>query len=127
MPKFSVLFFLITLGAIGVPGTSGFVGEFLVLMAAFKVNGVYCAVAALGMILGAVYMLWLYRRVFMGKLSPDLISHSTGAHKVSDVTTVELSVLSLLVVLLMGMGIYPKVVLTGINNTYAKIYPQLTK
>ena len=63
IPKYSVLFMLFTLAALGLPGTSGFVGEFLILMGAFKVNILVATIASLGVILAAAYMLWLYKRV----------------------------------------------------------------
>ncbi|MDA8537461.1 NADH-quinone oxidoreductase subunit M, partial [Candidatus Pelagibacter bacterium] len=68
MPKYSILFMLFTLGALGLPGTSGFIGEFLILMGAFKDNFLVAIIASLGVILGAAYMLWLYRRVVFGNL-----------------------------------------------------------
>jgi NADH-quinone oxidoreductase subunit M len=71
VPKYSVLFMLFTLAALGLPGTSGFIGEFLILMGAFKDNFLVAFVASLGVILGAAYMLWLYKRVVFGKLVND--------------------------------------------------------
>jgi NADH-quinone oxidoreductase subunit M len=68
VPKYAVLFMLFTLAALGLPGTSGFIGEFLILMAAFKDNFLVAVIASLGVILGAAYMLWLYKRVIFGKL-----------------------------------------------------------
>ena len=69
MPKYSILFMLFTLASLGLPGTSGFIGEFLILMGAFKDNFLVAVIASLGVILGAAYMLWLYRRVVFGKLT----------------------------------------------------------
>jgi NADH-quinone oxidoreductase subunit M len=68
IPKYSIMFMLFTLAALGLPGTSGFVGEFLVLMGVFKDNFFIAVIASLGVILGAAYMLWLYKRVIFGKL-----------------------------------------------------------
>ena len=68
IPKYSILFMLFTLAELGLPGTSGFVGEFLILMGAFKDNFLVAVIASLGVILGAAYMLWLYKRVVFGKL-----------------------------------------------------------
>ena len=59
---------LFTLAALGLPGTSGFIGEFLILMGVFKDNFLVAVIASLGVILGAAYMLWLYKRVVFGKL-----------------------------------------------------------
>ena len=68
IPKYSILFMLFTLAALGLPGTSGFIGEFLILMGVFKDNFLVAVLASLGVILGAAYMLWLYKRVVFGKL-----------------------------------------------------------
>ena len=68
IPKYSIMFMLFTLAALGLPGTSGFVGEFLILMGAFKDNFLVAVIASFGVILGAAYMLWLYKRVVFGKL-----------------------------------------------------------
>ena len=68
VPKYAVLFMIFTLAALGLPGTSGFIGEFLILMGAFKDNFLVAVIASLGVIIGAAYMLWLYKRVVFGKL-----------------------------------------------------------
>ena len=66
MPKYAIVFMVFTLGAIGLPGTSGFVGEFLILIGAFKKSFLVATIASLGVILGAAYMLWLSKRVIFG-------------------------------------------------------------
>ncbi|MBN1826236.1 MAG: NADH-quinone oxidoreductase subunit M [Candidatus Eisenbacteria bacterium] len=71
MPLFSTLFLIVTLASIGLPGLSGFVGEFLVLLGAFQAGPARAAVGALGVVLGAVYMLWMVRRVFFGPLDRE--------------------------------------------------------
>ena len=63
MPKYAIIFMIFTLGAVGLPGTSGFVGEFLILMGAFKKSFLVATIASLGVILAAAYMLWLYKIV----------------------------------------------------------------
>ena len=68
MPKYAFVFMIFTLGALGLPGTSGFVGEFLVLVGVFQKNILVAILASLGVILAAAYMLWLYRRVIFGRL-----------------------------------------------------------
>ena len=68
MPKYSIVLMVFTLGALGLPGTTGFVGEFLILIGAFKDNFLVAVIASLGVILGAAYMLWLYKRVVFGEL-----------------------------------------------------------
>ena len=67
MPKYSFLFMIFVLGTLGLPGTSGFVGEFLVLVGVFKVNYLVAILASIGVILAAAYILWLYKRVVLGK------------------------------------------------------------
>ena len=66
MPRYSIVLMIFTLGALGLPGTTGFVGEFLILMGAFKDNFLVAVIASIGVILGAAYMLWLYKRVVFG-------------------------------------------------------------
>ena len=66
MPKYAVLFMIFTLGALGLPGTTGFIGEFLILLGVFKKNIMVAAIASIGVILGAAYMLWMYKRIIFG-------------------------------------------------------------
>ncbi|MDC0944740.1 NADH-quinone oxidoreductase subunit M, partial [Candidatus Pelagibacter sp.] len=81
IPKYSVLFMLFTLAALGLPGTSGFIGEFLILMGAFKDNFLVAVIGSLGVILGAAYMLWLYKRVVFGKLVNNDLNKLTDLDK----------------------------------------------
>ena len=101
MPAYAAVFMLFTLASVGLPGTSGFVGEFLVLLGAFKANTWVGALAATGMILGAAYMLWLYRRVIFGKLVKDDLRH------IRDLSKREIAVFAPLVAITLWMGIYP--------------------
>ena len=101
MPNYAVVFMVFTLAAVGLPGTSGFVGEFLVLAGAFQVNTWVAALAALGVILAATCMLYLYRRVIFGKLVKDSLM------KILDLDRRELVVFAPLVLLVLWMGIYP--------------------
>jgi NADH-quinone oxidoreductase subunit M len=101
IPKYSILFMLFTLAALGLPGTSGFIGEFLILMGAFKDNFLVAVLASLGVILGAAYMLWLYKRVVFGKLiNQDLKS-------MVDLNKSEYFILTCLVVPTLFFGFYP--------------------
>jgi len=101
IPKYSILFMLFTLAALGLPGTSGFVGEFLILMGAFKDNFLVAVLASLGVILGAAYMLWLYKRVVFGKLiNEDLKS-------MIDLNKSEYFILACLAVPTLFFGFYP--------------------
>ena len=101
MPKYAVVFMVFTLAALGLPGTSGFVGEFLVLVGAFKKNVLVAVLASSGVILAAAYMLWLYRRVVFGKIaSPEI-------KEMPDLNKTELYILASLVFLIIFFGIYP--------------------
>ena len=101
IPKYSILFMLFTLAALGLPGTSGFIGEFLILMGVFKDNFLVAVLASLGVILGAAYMLWLYKRVVFGKLvNEDLKS-------MIDLNKSEYFILTCLAVPTLFFGFYP--------------------
>ena len=104
MPAYATIFMFFTMANVGLPGTSGFVGEFLTLMGIFQVNTWVAAVAALGVILSAGYALWLYRRVVFG----DLIKESLKT--ISDMTTREKAIFAPLVVMTLLLGIYPSLV-----------------
>jgi NADH-quinone oxidoreductase subunit M len=101
MPIYAAVFMLFMLASIGLPGTSGFIGEFLVLIGAFSTNSWLAALAALGIILGAAYMLYLYRRVIFGALTKESLK------RITDLTPREVAVFAPLVVLVLWMGIYP--------------------
>jgi len=101
MPAYAVAFMLFTMASIGLPGTAGFAGEILVLIGSFKVNFWLALLGGLGMILGAAYMLYLYRRVLFGKITkPDLKG-------ILDLTPREIAIFAPLVVLTLWLGIYP--------------------
>ena len=101
VPKYSVLFMIFTLAALGLPGTTGFIGEFLILMRVFKDNFLVAVIASLGVILGAAYMLWLYKRVVFGKLiDKELI-------KMNDLNKSEYLILTSLAIPTIIFGFYP--------------------
>ncbi len=101
MPLYAATFMLFMLASVGLPGTSGFVGEFLVLVGAFKVNTLVAALAATGMVLGAAYMLWLYRRVVFGPLVREDLKH------IMDLSAREIAIFAPLALIVLWMGIYP--------------------
>ncbi len=101
MPAYALIFMLFTMGNVGLPGTSGFVGEFLTLTGVFQVNTWVALFATTGVILSAAYALWLYRRVVFG----DLIKESLKT--ISDLTTREKAIFAPLVVMTLLLGIYP--------------------
>jgi NADH-quinone oxidoreductase subunit M len=105
MPIYAFAFMVFTLANVGLPGTSGFVGEFLTLIGTFRINNWVATLATLGTILSAAYALWLYRKVIFGKLEkPSLFN-------IKDVGWREMAILAPLVILTIVFGIYPKPVL----------------
>jgi NADH-quinone oxidoreductase subunit M len=99
-PVLASMFLVVTLSSIGLPGLNGFVGEILVLAGTFMQNRTYAAIAALGMILGAVYMLWMYQRVFMGKLT------NTANAKMTDIGLREKLILLPILAVMLWIGVY---------------------
>ena len=102
MPKYAIVFMIFTLAAIGLPGTSGFVGEFLILMGAFQKSFLVAAIASLGVILAAAYMLWLYKRVVFGNLVNKKIL------KMPDLNKSEIFILWSLAIPTVFFGFYPE-------------------
>ncbi len=115
MPKYAIVFMVFTLGALGLPGTSGFIGEFLVLMGAFKKNILVATIASLGVILGAAYMLWLYKRIVFGKLIREDVK------KMVDLKRFEIVTLWLLVLPIIFFGFYPEPLINSIEVSVANM------
>ena len=115
MPKYAIVFMVFTLGALGLPGTSGFIGEFLVLMGAFKKNILVATIASLGVILGAAYMLWLYKRIIFGKLINEEVK------KMVDLKRFEIVTLWLLVLPIIFFGFYPEPLINSIEVSVANM------
>ena len=101
MPVFAALFMLFAMANSGLPGTSGFVGEFLVIMGAVKVNFWYAFLAASTLIWGAAYTLWMYKRVIFGAVANDRVA------RLSDLNGREFLVLGLLALAVLVMGLWP--------------------
>ncbi|MGJ8545122.1 MAG: NADH-quinone oxidoreductase subunit M [Sulfitobacter sp.] len=118
MPAYAMIFMFFTMANVGLPGTSGFVGEFLTLVAVFQVNTWVAAVATTGVIFSAAYALWLYRRVVMG----DLIKESLKS--ITDMTTRERWIFAPLVVMTLLLGVYPALVLDIIGPSVANLVEQ---
>lgn len=115
MPVFAVFFMIFTLGSVALPGTSGFVGEILILLATFKAGWYFALTAGLGMILGAAYMLWLYRRVVFGPIVHESI------RAIKDLTWVEKLFFAPLLVGVIALGVYPSPVLKLTETASANI------
>ena len=101
MPAYALVFMVFTMASVGLPGTSGFVGEFLVLVGAYKVSLYLAYLGSMGMILGAAYMLYLYRRVIFGVMTRD------DLRGILDLSPRELAIFTPLIFLVLWMGIYP--------------------
>jgi NADH-quinone oxidoreductase subunit M len=110
MPRFSALFLVVLLASIGLPATNGFVGEWLSLLGAFAASPWYAVPAAFGVVLGAVYMLWVYQRLFFGPANPL-------AETLPDLSGRELAVLLPLVALIFWIGLYPDSLLGPIGES----------
>jgi NADH-quinone oxidoreductase subunit M len=104
LPLFTIAFFIITLSSIAVPMTNGFVGEFLILLGTFQADPVFAYVAVSGVVLGAVYMLWMFKRVFFGEKG-ELVKDEH--HPLHDLSFRELVVMAPLVVMVFWMGLFP--------------------
>ena len=115
MPKYAIFFMVFTLAAVGLPGTSGFVGEFLILMGVFQKSFLVAAIASLGVILGAAYMLWLYKRVIFGELiNKDLL-------KMLDLNKSEIFILISLAIPVLFFGFYPEPLLNTIELSISNL------
>jgi NADH-quinone oxidoreductase subunit M len=101
MPGYALTFMVFTMASIGLPGTSGFIGEFLVIIGSFQVSFWLALLGGMGMILGAAYMLWLYRRVVFGSITRDDLK------AILDMSPREWAVFAPLILLTLWMGIYP--------------------
>ena len=115
LPKYSLVFAVFMLGAVGLPGTSGFVGEMLVLLGAFQKNFLVAILASIGVILGAAYMLWLYKRVVFGRLEKKELT------ELKDLNLSESSMLFLLAGLTLLLGFYPNLILDTIHVSVDKL------
>jgi NADH-quinone oxidoreductase subunit M len=110
MPKYSFFFMVFMLSSVGLPGTSGFVGEFLVIMSTISVSVYLTFFTAIGVILGASYMLLLYKNINFGDLKSDI-------KQLADLTNIEIFYFSCLAFLTMLLGIYPKLLFEMINKS----------
>ncbi len=119
MPMFSAFFMLFAMANSGLPGTSGFVGEFMVIMGSVKVNFWYAFAAALTLIFGAAYTLWMYKRVVFGAVA------NARVEELTDINGREFLVLALLAVAVLAMGVYPlpftEVMHTSVNELLAHV------
>jgi NADH-quinone oxidoreductase subunit M len=125
MPAFSTFFMVVTLSSIALPLLNGFVGEFLILLGTFNSTllpnaRLFASLAALGMILSAVYMLWMYQRVIFGEV------RNPSNQKLADLSLREKLVLVPVAVLVLGMGIYPSLFLSRTAQTIQSIKARIS-
>ena len=119
MPMYAFTFMIFILASLGLPGTSGFVGEFLVLLSIFSINTYFAVFATTGVVLAATYSLWLYRRMIFGALIKDDLS------EMLDLTRREIIIFVPLITLTIFIGIYPKPVIDIIEPSAKKIVNQV--
>jgi NADH-quinone oxidoreductase subunit M len=121
MPKFAALMVFFALANAGVPGTSGFVGEFLVILSSFKASFWYAFLAATTLILGAAYTLWMVKRVVFGAVANE------GVASMSDINGREFLILGLLAVVVLGLGLWPAPVVDVMSATVENLVNHITR
>ena len=119
MPNYAMIFMILTLANVGLPGTSGFVGEFLSLLGVFQVSPAYAIFAAVGVVLSACYGLLLYKRVILGELVKENLK------RINDLNLREKFCLYPLVLLIIIFGIYPKPIIETYDVTIADFMQKL--
>lgn len=115
---FPAFFLLFTLAAVGLPGTNGFVGEFLILLGSFERLPWTAVVAASGLILGAWYMLWLYQRIFFNEVNQNL-------HGLAELNVREILTLAPMVLLIFWIGLYPNALLSYMHVSVVHLLDQV--
>jgi len=115
MPNFALMAMIFTLGSVGLPGTSGFVGEFLTIIGVFKVNKLIALLAGLGVIFGACYMLWLYKRVWFSEI------HNKKIEGLRDLDFCEFIVLLSLAIMVIALGIFPSLMSNFFSEQSAQL------
>jgi len=120
-PRLVAAFLIITLSSIGLPGLNGFVGEFLVLIGSYPALPSFTVIAALGVVLAAIYLLWAYERVFTGV--PDKEENSV----LSDLSGREIALLVPITVLIIVIGLYPKLLLDKITPSTEAVLDRIVE
>lgn len=118
MPLYAAVFMFFTMASVGLPGTSGFVGEFLVMVGAYKASTWVAFLTATGVVLGATYALWLYRRVVFGELTRNELK------KILDLTPREIAMFVPIIFMVLWLGIYPKPFLDAMHPAVEKLVAQ---
>lgn len=121
MPIYAAIFMIVALSSIGLPGLNGFVGEFLILLGAFKVNKLYAAIGATGVIFAACYMLWMFQRVMFGKVTNEKNA------VLSDLSWREIAYFAPLLLFIVWIGVYPSTFLDKTKATTAQFVAKMEK
>ena len=121
LPVYSTFFLFVTLSSLGLPILNGFVGEFLIIVGSYHSRAVYAALAALGVVLAAVYLLWMYQRVFFGEITND------ENKNLPDCTALEKTVLTTVVIVILAMGIHPQPFLRRMDQSVAAVMSRVEK
>ncbi len=121
MPIYATIFMIVTLSSIGLPGLNGFVGEFLILLGAFKVNKLYATVAASGVIFAACYMLWMFQRVVWGQVTNE------KNQRLKDLSLREILIFAPLLLFIVWIGVYPSTFLDKTTATTANFVAMMEK
>lgn len=121
MPKFAAFAVLFAMANAGLPGTSGFVGEFMVILAALQINFWYAFLASTTLILGAAYTLWMVKRVFFGDIANSHVA------ELVDLNKRELLILSTLAILVIGFGVYPQPITEMTHATVAQFLDHMAQ
>jgi NADH-quinone oxidoreductase subunit M len=121
MPYYAVVFMVVTLSSIGLPLTNGFVGEFLILLGVFKAEPVYAILAASGVVLGAIYMLWMLQRMFFGEIKDK------ANEVLKDLSVREMAVFAPLIAAIIFMGVYPKPFLSRMEPAVDKFIAEVVE
>ncbi len=121
VPVYSTFFLIVTLSSLGLPMLNGFVGEFLIIVGSYHSRALYAALAAAGVVLAAVYLLWMYQRVFYGEITNE------KNRTLPDCNLREKLILTIVVVVIVAMGIYPQPFLRRMDQSVASILQRVEK
>ena len=124
LPVYTILFFIVTLSSIAVPLTNGFVGEFMILLGTYTAKPAYAYFAVTGVVLGAAYMLWMFKRVFFGEKGPLV---SDAHHPLHDLSAREIVVMVPLIFLVFWMGLFPNQILDVSKSSIENLVKNRTK
>jgi len=119
MPHFAAFMMLFAMANAGLPGTSGFVGEFVVILSSYQANFWIAFMAALTLILGAAYTLWMYKRVIFGEIANDNVKH------LKDINSRETFILSMLAIAVLIFGLYPAPLFDAMHPTLEHLFEQM--